>query len=141
MSVEYLREWKHDATVAEIAKVKFPFPNEEFPDLETIVNEPTPRISIGTDGTGELYPDIVVVKKPGQWLRLIAEVATEETMTDEAAKGEWKQFGELGELYLYVPTGCGKKAKDLCRKHGVKVKGIRTWRYRPVWGLAVSEAV
>ncbi len=141
MALEYLREWKHDATVTEIARLKFPFPNAEYPDLETVVNEPHPRISVGTDGKEELFPDIVVVKKPGQWLRIIAEVETKETITDEEAEREWKKFGEVGDLYLYVPAGMAKKTKDLCKKHKVRVKGIRTWRYRPVWGLDISEAV
>lgn len=141
MTEDYLRVWKHDGTVAEIAKVKFPFPNEEFPDLETIVNEPNPRISVGTNGKDEMYPDIVVVRKPGQWLKMMAAVETKESLTDERAIKEWKPFSEVGDLILYVPAGRADLAKKLCKKHGVKVKGIRTWRYRPVWGLDVSDAV
>ncbi len=32
------------------------------------------------------------------------------------------------------------EAKRLCKKFDIRVKGIRTWRFRPVWGLDVSEA-
>lgn len=141
MTKEYLRELKHDGTVAEIARIKFPFPNEEFPNLETILNEPSPRISIGNVNGRELYPDIVVVTKPGQFLRIIAEVETPETLTDEEALNEWKPFSEIGELYLYVPQGYVAETKKLLKKHKIRAKGIRTWRFRPVWGLDVSDAV
>jgi CxxC motif-containing protein (DUF1111 family) len=33
-----------------------------------------------------------------------------------------------------------QEAKKLCKKHGVKLAGIRTWRFRPVWGIDVTEA-
>jgi hypothetical protein len=46
----------------------------------------------------------------------------------------------LGDLLLYVPVGCVPEARKLCKKHGIRVKGIRTWRFRPVWGLEVAEA-
>jgi hypothetical protein len=31
------------------------------------------------------------------------------------------------------------EAKKLCKKHQIKVAGIRVWRFRPVWGLEVAE--
>ena len=46
----------------------------------------------------------------------------------------------MGELVLYVPAGRVQEAKRLCRTHGISYKGIRTWRYRPVWGLTIAEA-
>lgn len=141
MTQTYLRELKHDGAVAEIARIKFPFPNEEFPDLETIVNEPAPRMSVGSEGGRELFPDIVVVRKPGQWLRIMAEVETAESLTDEEALTEWKPMSQVGELYLYVPQGCVQQTKKLLKKHDINVKGIRTWRFRPVWGLDVSDAM
>lgn len=141
MTKEYLRELRHDGTVQEIARMKFPFPNEEFPNLETIVNEPSPRISVGNANGRELYPDIVVVTKPGQFLRIMAEVETPETLTDEEAVSEWKPFSEVGDLYLYVPQGYVAETKALLKKHKIHAKGIRTWRFRPVWGLEVSDAV
>ncbi len=45
-----------------------------------------------------------------------------------------------GDLLLYVPVGCVKEARRLCKKHGVRVAGVRTWRFRPVWGLEVTNA-
>jgi hypothetical protein len=139
LALKYLRDQRHTGTIHEIVKLKFPFPNDEHPDLETIVNEPEPRISVGNWQGRDLFPDIVVVKKPGQWLQLMAEVETADTVNDEEAEREWKPYGNVGELLLYVPAGYAGKAKDLCKKHGVRLAGIRTWRFRPVWGLEVVD--
>ncbi len=140
MSVKYLSEQRHAEAVAEIARVKFPFPSDEHPDLETLVNTPTPTISVGKDGGHDLFPDIVVVGRPGQWLRILAEVETAETLTDDQARDRWLPFSKQGDLLIYVPMGHADEAKRLCRKHGVKPRGIRTWRFRPVWGLDVIDA-
>jgi hypothetical protein len=140
VTVKYLRDQRHDGTVAEIAKLKFPFPNAEYPDLETLLNEPTPVISISEDGQPPLFPDIVVVRRPGVWLKMMAEVETADTVTDESARDEWLPFSKIGDLFIYVPYGCVQETKRLCKKYGVKPKGIRTWRFRPVWGLEVAEA-
>lgn len=141
MVVKYLRDQRHDGTVAEIARLKFPFPSEEHPDLETILNEPKPNLSASKDEKGnELYPDIVVVRRPGLWLMMLAEVETADTVNDESALTEWLPFSRVGEFFIYVPAGCVHETKRLCKKYGIKPAGIRTWRFRPVWGLEVTEA-
>ena len=141
MVQKYLRDQRHGGTVTAIAQAKFPFPSHESPDLETILNDPDPRISVGKDAQGnDLFPDIVVVRRPGQWLTMMAEVETADTVSDESALTEWLPYSRCGELYLYVPAGCVQEAKKLCKKHGVKLAGIRTWRFRPVWGIDVTEA-
>jgi hypothetical protein len=138
--LKYLRDQRHLGTVAEIAKVKFPFPSAEFPELETIVNIPKPYMSVGTHEGKDLYPDLVVVRRPGNWLQLMAQVETQDTLTDETALERWLPCSTVGELLVYVPYGCVPQTKKLLKKHGIKVKGIRTWRFRPVWGLDVAEA-
>ena len=140
MPVKYLRDQRHTATVAEIAASRFPFPSEEHPELETLRNNPEPSISVGEWEGEPLYPDIVVVRRPGQWLQFVAQVETADTMTDEQAQKKWLPYSKMGDLLLYVPTGQVQQAKRLCRKHGISYKGIRTWRYRPVWGLTIAEA-
>ena len=140
MPVKYLRDQRHVGTVAEIAKLKFPYPDDEHPELETLVNEPDPVISVGTWNGEPLYPDIVVVRRPGQWLQLMAEVETADTVTDESAEKEWLPYSKQGDLLIYVPAGYVAETKKLCARHGVRYKGIRTWRFRPVWGLTVAEA-
>jgi hypothetical protein len=49
-------------------------------------------------------------------------------------------MSKVGNLYLYVPTGCVPQTRALLKKHKIKVAGIRTWRFRPVWGLDVADA-
>lgn len=140
MVVKALRDARHLGTVQEIAKVKFPFPNDEFPDLETIVNIPKAWMAIpGPDGK-DITPDIVVVRRPGTWLKIMAYVETEDTVTDESALLRWLPASKVGDLVVYVPFGCAPQTKKLLKKHGIKAKGIRMWRFRPVWGLDVSEA-
>ncbi len=141
MVQKYLRDLRHDGAVAEIAKRKFPFPSHDDPELETILNEPKAIISVGKDDKGQdLFPDIVVVRRPGQWLTMMAEVETADTVNDESALTEWLPFSKCGDLFIYVPAGCVQETKRLCKKHGVRAAGIRTWRFRPVWGLEVTEA-
>jgi hypothetical protein len=138
---KYLRDLRHDGAVAAIAKLKFPFPRDTDPELETILNDPKPQIAVGKDDKGrDLFPDIVVVRRPGQWLTMMAEVETADTVTDESALGDWLPISRCGELYIYVPAGSVQETKRLCKKHGIHAAGIRTWRFRPVWGLDVTEA-
>ncbi len=139
MTVKYLSQLRREGAIAEIAKVKFPFPGPEHPDFETIVNVPKPRLSVGEAAGRELFPDIVVVRRPGLWLQMMAEVETADTLTDETATTDWKPMSEVGALYLYVPMGHVPETKALLKKHKIKVAGIRTWRFRPVWGLDVVE--
>ncbi len=97
-------------------------------------------MSVGEEGGKELFPDIVVVRRPGVWLQMMAEVETADTLTDETALNEWKPLSKVGELFVYVPMGHVPETKALLKKHKIKVAGIRTWRFRPVWGLDVTEA-
>lgn len=140
MTAKYLNELRHQGTVDEIAKAKFPFPGPLGPDYETLVNIPKPKIAVGKDESQDLYPDIVVVRRPGQWLMMMAEVETPDTVNDDTAARRWKPIGEVGDLFVYVPAGMVPETKKLIKKHGVRVKGIRTWRFRPVWGLDVADA-
>lgn len=140
MTLKYLSDLRQAGAVDEIARVKFPFPSSEHPDYETIVNQPKAKLSVGKENGKDLFPNIVVVRRPGQWLLLMAEVETADSITDEAAQTRWLPYSKCGDLLIYVPAGHAGEAKRLCKKHGVHPMGIRTWRFRPVWGLDVAEA-
>jgi len=140
VTARYLNAQRHVGTVAEIAKVKFPFPSEEIPDMETLTNVPKPRIAVGEANGKDLFPDIVVVRRPGQFLQMMAEVEMPDTLTDETALNSWAPLSKIGELFIYVPAGMVPEAKSLLKKHKISVAGVRTWRFRPVWGLDVTEA-
>ncbi len=139
-TVKYLRDQRQAATVVEVAALKFPFPNEQFPDLETLVNLPKPRMTVSDDDKNPLYPHIVVVRRPGTWLQMMAEIETADSVTDESAKDRWLPYSKCGDLYLYVPYGFAGEAKKVAKRNGVKLAGVRIWRFRPVWGLEVAEA-
>lgn len=139
MTLKYLRDLRHTGAVAEIARVKFPFPSPEHPDYEAIVNDPQPKLAVGKENGKELFPNIVVVRRPGQWLLMMAEVEMAETVNDESAAERWLPYSKCGDLLVYVPAGYGERAKALCKKHRIHTLGIRTWRFRPVWGLDVAE--
>ncbi len=139
MTVKYLRDQRVTGTIAEIARLKFPFPDETHPDFETLTNNPRPQISVGKVNGEEIFPDIVVVRRPGQWLMIMADVETDDSLTDETALKRWLPAAQCGELLIYVPTGCVAQAKELIRRHHVAIKALRTWRFRPVWGLDVTE--
>lgn len=140
MTAKYLNELRHQGAVAEIAKLKFPYPGPEGLDFETIVNVPKSKMAVGEDGGKDIFPDIVVVRRPGQWLMMMAQVETPDTVNDETAEHEWLPLSKVGDLYVYVPAGMVPETKKLLKKHSIVVKGIRTWRFRPVWGLDVTEA-
>lgn len=140
MTVKYLRDQRITGTVGEIAKLKFPFPNETNPDYETFTNNPKQTISVGVVNGAEVFPDIVVVRRPGQWLMMMADVESEDSLTDETALTRWLPASKCGELFVYVPMGTAGAAKKLAKKHGIRLLGIRTWRFRPVWGLDVTDA-
>jgi hypothetical protein len=138
--VKALRDARHLGTVQEIAKKKFPFPGPDNPELETVVNYPKGMMAIaGPDGK-DFFPDIVVVRRPGTWIKLIAQVETADSLTDETALERWAPCASFGDLLVYVPFGCRDEAKALLKQHHIKAKGIRLWRFRPVWGLDVSDA-
>ncbi len=130
MSNKVDRDLKHDRAVRDIAASRFDFPSKEHAGLRTFVNEREPSLGVkGLDGE-PLYPDIVVVEHPRNVVRMVAEVETRETVTEEEAAREWKPFSELCDaFYLYVPAGLSGEAKRICKKMKVKVAGVRTWRY------------
>jgi hypothetical protein len=139
LTAKYLTQQRHVGTVAEIAKVKFPFPSDEVPDFETISNVPKRRMAVGEAGGVDLFPDIVVVRRPGQFLQMMAEVEMPDTVTDDSALSDWAPMSRVGELYIYVPAGMVPEARALLKKHKISIAGLRTWRFRPVWGPDVVE--
>ena len=140
MPVEYLRNHRHQKIVEEIAGERLNYPDENHPTFETFINKPNPRMSAGEINGEAIYPDIVVVRRPGNWLQLIAQIETADSITEETAINIWKPYASMGELLLYVPTGYVQNTKKLCKKFDISIKGLRTWRYRPVWGLTIVDA-
>jgi hypothetical protein len=140
VAVQYLRDQRHAGTVEKIAELKFPFPNDDNPGLETLNNVARRVMAVGTHDGRDLFPDLVIVRRPGQWLELMAEVEMADSVTDESAVNDWKPMSQVGDLLIYVPAGMVQETKALLKKHKIRAKGVRTWRFVPVWGLQVAEA-
>jgi hypothetical protein len=124
-----LRE-QHLQAVQNIAEELFPFPTPEYPHFRTFVNEPEPVQKIFTNYGNELEPDIVVLQWPEKLPAMVAEVVTEDMLTDENAENVWAVESRLEgvRFFLYVPAGLAKEAKALLKKHGIKDVSLRTWR-------------
>jgi hypothetical protein len=123
------RELIHDRALADIARLRFGFPTEKYPDYKTYVNHPNRAMGVELDGGLVAYPDIVVVQHPENFAKIVAEVETNETVREAVARWEWLPYAELAPLYLYVPVGKADEALGLCRQLDIPVVGIRTWRY------------
>jgi hypothetical protein len=122
----------HQLAVENIAEQLFPFPTPEYPYFRTMVNEPETTQKIFTNYGNELEPDVVVLQWPEKLPVMVAEVVTEDMLTDENAENVWAVESRLEgvRFFLYVPAGHAKQAKALLKKHGIKEKNIalRTWR-------------
>jgi len=134
------REELHERAVQDIAQARFEFPTPALPSYRTYVNVPEVTVTATSEAGEELKPDIVVVDTPGNVLKILAQVETGETVTEESAKDTWLPFSKLSgaAFYLYVPVGYGAAAKRICKKLGVDVYGFRTWRYVPQ-GVEINE--
>lgn len=123
------RQLIHDRALKDIARLRFGFPTEKFPDYKTYVNHPVRAMGVALDGGLVAYPDIVVVQHPENNCKVVAEVETNETVREAVARFEWLPYADLAPLYLYVPVGKGDETLALCRQMDIPVVGIRTWRY------------
>src|SRR5690348_9527855 len=117
----------HDRWLRIIAQEHFGFPNDFQPNWETILNPGEERnIGIVLKSRDIVCPDIVVrnrVAAPGSSdAMLLAEVATNDTLNDEAV-AQWRQISSSDcSFYLYVPRGSGKKALKL--SEGIRIRGV-----------------
>ena len=123
------RQLIHDRALDDIARLRFGFPTEKYPDYKTYVNNPARTMGAAMEGGLVAYPDIVVVQHPENNCKVVAEVETNETVREAVARFEWLPYAELAPLYLYVPVGKGDEALALCRQLDIPVVGVRTWRY------------
>ena len=95
---------------------------------------------VAREAGDELKPDITVVDTPGNVLKIMAQVETSDTVTEESARNTWLPFSKLpgAAFYLYVPVGFGAAAKRICKQLDIDVYGFRTWRYVPQ-GMEINE--
>lgn len=128
MPLPETRQSLHLRALQDIAPQRFPFPSEDYPDLRTFLNDPERTMAVPVGGEA-FYPDVVVVKWPEKVVEMLAEVETADTVTEEQARERWLPLSRAGRLYLFVPVGLARETKRLCRRMGVDLVGLRTWRY------------
>ncbi len=138
---EEMRRYVLEQTVEDIARERYNFPNEQYPDFRTHVNLPTPKLAVEFTQAGaeKVFPDIVVVQHPGNYPQMVAQVETKETLTREQAEYVWSRLeNEEAPLDLYVPAGMAQIAKDYAEAAGIKRYRLRTWRWGP-HGYTIRE--
>jgi hypothetical protein len=138
---EESRRYDQERAVEALAQTRFAFPTMQHPDYRTHLNVPeaTMALEFGGGGGVKVFPDILVVRYPGNYPVMVAQVETRETVSREQAEHVWKHLeNDEAPLYIYVPTGMGAQAKDYARAAGIKHAMIRTWRRQPE-GVIVQE--
>jgi len=130
----------HERAVQDIAQARFEFPTPELPSYRSFVNVPDVTLPVTDESGNQLVPDIVVVDTPGNILRILAQVETGDTVTEQRAREVWLPFSRLPDaaFYLFVPVGYGAIAKRICKQLGIDVYGFRTWRYVPQ-GIEIND--
>ena len=128
-SLSESRTAAHARAVKDIAEARFGFPTDRYRDYKTYSNIPQRSMGVAMPDDAVAYPDIVTVQNPENYAKIIGEVETAETVSEEVALRRWLPFAKLAPLYLFVPVGEGDLTRKLCRDLKVPVVGIRTWRY------------
>ena len=120
----------HQLAVANIAEQLFPFPTPDYPHFRTFVNEPEVTQKIFTNYGNELAPDVVVLQWPEKNPVMIAEVVTQDMLTEQNARDVWAVESRLSgvRFFLYVPAGHAKQAKAVLKAAKIKNVTLRTWR-------------
>lgn len=117
----------HDQAVADIAKVKFPFPTKDKPNWKTYLNEPNQTKGISMN-SNTIYPDIVVVNTQNNSAKMIGEVETDSSVSQREVE-QWEEYSKAATFFLYVPKGAESNAKKLISENNVRISGLRTYYY------------
>ena len=128
---------EHDSAVQQIARIRFPFPDDEHPSWKTYINHPEQQMGIKTEN-GLIYPDIVVIDTEDNIVAVIGEVETEDSIDEEEAE-QWEEYSEACEtIYLYVPDGYCDDVTQLCEDNDIDISGFRSY-YEGDDGFHVSD--
>lgn len=131
---------KRTDVLQKLAASRFAFPSSAHPDWETTPNQPDPQMGIQLRSGGWIYPDLLVTEEPGHFIRIVAVVALRHEITEAEALRRWLPLSKAGPLYLFVPAGQAGLANRLCHLHGIRIAGLRSWRWTPAFGLDVVDA-
>ena len=140
---EESRRFELETVVGQVARDRFPFPDDGHPGYRTYVNVPEPQLALeftaGGASRSQVFPDIVVVEHPRNRPIMVAQVETRETVTRRQAELVWAQLEtDDAPLYIYVPSGLAARARDYALAAGIEHVQVRTWRRQP-GGMLVQE--
>ena len=121
----------HDAVVAYIARMRFPFPGQTtWPDdYITLTNAPHKHRGIPSAG-GEHFPDIVIVDGHGRTREIgevemtvdpasVARLRAGSTAADDLTPTKVRHF------FVYVPSGLESDAQKMLESNGISYAGVR----------------
>ena len=116
--------------VAQIARQRFAYPTASQPSLKTYTNIPERSLGVRDRSGAMVFPDIVVIDAKTTEVALLGEIETVRSLDeDDGLSEKWRAFTSLGPLYLFVPTACVSQAKAKLHAAGVRLAGLRAWRY------------
>lgn len=128
---------RHDRTVAQVARQRFPYPSSRHPTWKTFLNEPEHTKGVNAQPDA-VYPDIVVVDEQNAVMQL-GEVETEMTM-NEAETEQWKKYYSVcSSFYLYVPANLREAAVQLIALRRVQLGSLRLYSYDAQGSLLITN--
>lgn len=83
-------------------------------------------------GSHQNYPDLVGWVRDGAQDRLVwvAEVETEDTVSEAEARGQWREYAALPvPFYLIVPKGYAATARQLVAKVGITLDAVYEYSF------------
>lgn len=106
----------HDRVVREIVK----YLNQK--DFDVYIN-PGQEKNAGISG---FYPDVIMTTKNTTTVKFIMEVEVAESVTQEEAISQWKQYadGINATFYLVIPDKSLMKAKELCQSNAINCRYV-----------------
>jgi hypothetical protein len=87
------------------------------------------------------YIDVIAVNEPNADRAWVIEVETADSVNDDEAKGQWKDYATAYTAwYLAVPQHSKDQAESLLARHAISHCTVVTWRRNPngthtFWGL------
>lgn len=127
------RDVEGDKAIGEIADLRFDYPDINHAGWHTFTNRPSRQVGVRVNMEDKefIFPDIVVIERPGDEVAMVGEVETHRTLreTDEAQLiAKWQAFAGVGPFYLFVPLMDVDIARKILKRHKLKLAGLRGWR-------------
>lgn len=130
-------KWRHDRTVAQVARQRFPYPDSGHPSWKTYLNEPEHTKGVNAQ-PDTVYPDIVVVDERNAVMQL-GEIETGMTM-NEAETEQWRKYYSLcSNFYLYVPAISKEAVVQLIASQKVQLGALRLYSYDAQGSLLITN--